>query len=151
MALETILLAVGSGDVHRSTELAATTVDIAEPTDATVVLTHVFTAREYEAVLDRLSLESAGDDLDPDEVAAQHATVRELAMTLEANDVDYEIRGAVGEHGESVVDLAAELGADRVVIGGRRRSPTGKAIFGSTAQQVLLSAPCPATFVRGAP
>ncbi|MDX1746824.1 MAG: universal stress protein, partial [Halobacteriales archaeon] len=58
-------------------------------------------------------------------------------------------RGAVGERGETVVEIATEVGADRIVIGGRSRSPTGKAVFGSTAQEILLSAPCPVTFVRG--
>jgi len=44
--------------------------------------------------------------------------------------------------------LAAEVDADLVVVSGRKRTPTGKAVFGSTAQTVLLDAPCPVTFVR---
>ncbi|ERH12580.1 MAG: universal stress protein UspA related nucleotide-binding protein, partial [halophilic archaeon J07HB67] len=59
-----------------------------------------------------------------------------------------DIEGRIGDPGAAVANVAADLAADRVVVGGRDRSPTGKAGFGSTAQNVLLSAPCPVTFVR---
>jgi len=108
----------------------------------------VFTSDEYNQVLDRLDFDRNVGEIDPDAVASRHSTIHDLQDVLDEHDVDYEIRGAVGEHGPSIVDLAASTGADRVVVGGRRRSPTGKAVFGSTAQEVLLSAPCPVTFVR---
>ena len=88
------------------------------------------------------------DGTDPDDVAARHTAILSLRDALDAAAVPYEIRGSVGNYGSSIVDLAREVDADRVVVGGRRRSPTGKAVFGSTAQKVLLSAPCPVTFVR---
>jgi nucleotide-binding universal stress UspA family protein len=37
---------------------------------------------------------------------------------------------------------------DLLVVGGRGRSPTGKAVFGSTVETVLRRAPCPVTYVR---
>ena len=148
MKLDTVLLAVGPGDADRSDELAETVLEVAEPADATVVLAHVFTQSEYDDVLTRLEFDRAEEELDPDDVARRHSTIRELQGTLDEYGVDYETRGAVGEHGPTIVDLASSVEADRVVVGGRRRSPTGKAVFGSTAQEVLLSAPCPVTFVR---
>ncbi|UPV98787.1 universal stress protein [Halorussus gelatinilyticus] len=148
MALQTILLAVGPGDADRTEELAEAVIDVAGPTGARVVLAHVFTDEEFDGVVSQLDYDPAGD-IDPDEVASRHATVRELTDAFDEADVEYTVRGRVGEHGESIVDLANEVNADRVVVGGRKRSPTGKAVFGSTAQEVMLSAPCPVTFVRG--
>jgi nucleotide-binding universal stress UspA family protein len=147
MAIETILLAVGPGDADRTEALAEAVTDVAGPTGARVVLAHVFTDEEFDGVVSQLDYDPMGD-IDPDEVATRHATVRELAKTFDDAGVDYEIRGRVGEHGESIVDLANEVAADRVVVGGRKRSPAGKAVFGSTAQEVMLNAPCPVTFVR---
>lgn len=147
MAIETILLAVGQEDEDRAKRLAETAIEVAGPTGARVVLAHVFTRREFDEVVGRLDFD-AGANPDPSDVASRHVTTRTVAQSLDATDVDYEIRGSVGDRGETIVDLAKEVGADRVVVGGRRRSPTGKAVFGSTAQEVMLSSPCPVTFVR---
>lgn len=55
-------------------------------------------------------------------------------------DVEHHISGKDGADG--VVAAAERLGASLVVIGLRRRSPTGKFLFGSDAQRILLDAPC---------
>jgi len=52
------------------------------------------------------------------------------------------------EAGEDLVRLAGERQADEVIIGVRRRSKVGKLIFGSTAQFVVLNAPCPVVTVK---
>ncbi|MFC6826745.1 universal stress protein [Halopelagius fulvigenes] len=148
MALETILLAVGHGDRDRIDRLAEETIDVAGPAGARVVLGHVFTDAEYEETIDNLEFDRDAENLSADAVAARHATIRELQKYFEDAGVEYEVRGAVGEHGESIVELAKTVNADRVVVGGRRRSPAGKAVFGSVAQEVMLSSPCPVTFVR---
>jgi len=148
MTLTKILVAVGPGDADRAEEIAEAAVEVAAPSNARVVLAHVFTQDEYDDVLDRLEFDTERTEVSPDEVAQRHATIRTLSDSLDAYDVEFEVRGAVGEHGETIVDLAEEIGVDRVIVGGRKRSPTGKAVFGSTAQKVMLSAPCPVTFVR---
>lgn len=148
MALQTILLAVGPGDADRAEALAEAVTDVAEPTGARVVLAHVFTDDEYDEVLGQLDYDPM-DEIDPDEVASRHATVRELTRAFDDAGVEYDVQGRVGPHGESIVQLAKEVRADRAVVGGRKRSPAGKAVFGSTAQEVMLNAPCPVTFVRG--
>lgn len=148
MCIETILLAVGGEDELRAERLAAEAIAVADPTDAMVVLAHVFDAEAFDAVRERLGVERASEESTPDAVATRHTTTRTISKALSAADVDHTIRGAVGGHADEVVELAEAVDADRVVVGGRRRSPTGKAVFGSVAQDVLLSAPCPVTFVR---
>jgi len=49
----------------------------------------------------------------------------------------------VGDPGGEIMACAEELGARYVVLGGRQRSPTGKALFGSVAQKVLINSPMP--------
>lgn len=72
MALGTVLLAVGPGDADRTDRLAEETIDIAGPSDATVVLGHVFTNDEYGESLDRLGIDTTTGDVSPDDVAGRH-------------------------------------------------------------------------------
>ena len=51
---------------------------------------------------------------------------------------------------DDLVEAAAEHDADLIVIGVRRRSPVGKLVLGSNAQEVLLRAECPVLAVKPA-
>ncbi|MFD1513340.1 universal stress protein [Halomarina rubra] len=148
MALETVLVAVGKSDEDRIESLAATAIDIAGPAGATVKLAHVFSKESYRETRDTLDF-TRDAEVTPDVVAKRYVTIRELGDAMDAADVAFTSHGAVGEEGETIVELAERLDADLVIVGGRKRSPTGKAVFGSTAQEVILNAPCPVTFVRG--
>ncbi|MEF8778892.1 MAG: universal stress protein [Natronomonas sp.] len=48
---------------------------------------------------------------------------------------------------EAIVETATEIGADRIVMSGRKRSAVGKALFGSVTQSVLLQSEIPVTVV----
>ena len=52
------------------------------------------------------------------------------------------------EAGEDIVKYAKEKNIDEIIIGVRSRSKVGKLIFGSTAQVVILDAPCPVLTVK---
>jgi nucleotide-binding universal stress UspA family protein len=56
------------------------------------------------------------------------------------------IRGL--EAGEDIVKFARDKNIDEIIIGVRSRSKVGKLIFGSTAQVVILDAPCPVLTVK---
>lgn len=75
-------------------------------------------------------------------------TIHEFVEKFEQASVDYTIRGEIGKPEDVIVRVAESIDADRVFVGGRNRSPTGKAVFGSVSQAVMLSSPCPVTFVR---
>jgi nucleotide-binding universal stress UspA family protein len=148
MSLDTILLAVGPNDADRYERLGEEVVDIAGPADSRVVLAHVFTEDEFHEAMDALEVDPNGEEATPGNVARRHTTTRELGKTLDEADISHEFRGGVGEHGEEIVRIARDVDADMIIVGGRKRTPAGKAVFGSTAQEVMLEAPCPVCFVR---
>lgn len=145
MALNDILLVVRPGDEDYGTKLAQTLLDIAQPTDADVRIAIVLTEGELDAISQGLGIEDA-TEASADEIARRHGTFQNVVETVDEAGLDYELGISVGPHAERVLDLATD--SDLVIIGGPKRSPTGKAVFGSDVHQVLQSAPCPVVFVR---
>lgn len=78
------------------------------------------------------------------------AQLTDLRAELDASGLDYEISHAVHrkDPAEVLVDLAEQTNAELIVIGVRRRTPVGKLLLGSQAQQVLLDAECPVLAVK---
>lgn len=71
---------------------------------------------------------------------------------LTAAGLDHEVLQPTGglAAAEEILRVAEEQKAALIVIGIRRRSPVGKLLLGSTAQEVLLSASCAVLAVKPA-
>jgi nucleotide-binding universal stress UspA family protein len=73
----------------------------------------------------------------------------DLETELNATGLNYTIEQHIGhEPADDVVAAVVANQARLVVIGLRRRSPVGKFLMGSTAQSILLDAPCPVLSVK---
>jgi len=140
------LLAVDASDEARLDDLVASAAAVVSP-DGTVVVLHAFGRGNYADLAERLDVESGADGV-PDQLARQHGVASTAADRLQERGVEVTVQGTVGEGGEEILRVSEDVGADMVVVGGRRRSPSGKALFGSTAQQVLLEADAPVVFVK---
>ena len=92
---------------------------------------------------------SRGDSL-IDSRFASGDTLAGIRGRLDESGVVYEIDQQVGGHdaSEELVDIADRVRASLIVIGLRKRSPTGKLITGSQAQRILLDAHCPVLAVK---
>lgn len=150
MAIETVLVAVGEANERRAETLARVAAEEAAGNDAEVVVGYTFTEEEFADAVKRFGFDRSADQLSPGDVADRIASVRTAHDHLDDEGIDTTIDAAIGEGGpELFVRMAADLEADRVVIGGDRRSPAGKAVFGSDAQTILLDAACPVVYVGG--
>jgi nucleotide-binding universal stress UspA family protein len=72
--------------------------------------------------------------------------VRELVAAGVPHDVRQLMRGR--DAAEEIAEIAQGEDVSLVVIGIRQRTPVGKLIMGSTAQEILLRVPCPVLAVK---
>jgi nucleotide-binding universal stress UspA family protein len=138
--IEKILFAV-EGNKERMLPLASHAAEIAAGVDAAVVLLHVFEQTEFDDFIDQMDYVSG----DPDDVAKRHTIVEACASEFTDREVPIEIVGAVGDPATEITERAESDDIDHVVLGGRNRSPTGKALLGSVSQFVLRSTDVPCT------
>ncbi|WP_409329351.1 universal stress protein [Trujillonella humicola] len=89
--------------------------------------------------------DAAGDPRFLDEGERNRLADR-LLFAGAAFEIEQLVRGR--EAADELVEAAARVRASLLVIGMRRRSPTGKLLFGSQAQRILLDADCPVLAVK---
>ncbi|MDF9748497.1 universal stress protein [Natrinema salsiterrestre] len=70
---------------------------------------------------------------------SQLQTARSVEERLEAAGIDINLDERSGDPAPEILAYADEIDADVLCLAGRKRSPTGKALFGSVTQDVLLS------------
>lgn len=78
--------------------------------------------------------------------------LEDVTKDLTDRGVDFEVHGLVrGNHpAEDLIEIADSVKAKLIVIGLRKRTPVGKLIAGSNAQEVLLNAHCDVLAVKSA-
>jgi nucleotide-binding universal stress UspA family protein len=91
-----------------------------------------------------------GDALVDDRYADEEQLAA-LATELGAAGIEVDVRRSMGaDVADQVLAVAADVTADLVVIGLRRRTPVGKLLMGSVAQRILLGAECAVLAVKPA-
>jgi nucleotide-binding universal stress UspA family protein len=75
------------------------------------------------------------------------AAVRRAREVLEDAGFEVTLEESSGDPAEELVDLADDQDANMIVVGGRKRTPTGKVLFGSVTQGVILSTERPVLVV----
>lgn len=113
---------------------------LARAFDAELRVVHVLDRQTFNK-LERESVEDTGRTVDLDVVRDVAESIAREAVE-EAN-ADAVAVGQVGKPDEELLKYADREGADYLVVGGRRRSAVGKALFGSVTQEILLGTELP--------
>lgn len=145
-----LVVADASEEVDRITREAG---ELAAGVDASLVLLHVTSNDDYEedrkAMRDITGMEGGSYDISQASEGAREFAQDLGEKALRNIDVEYEAAGAVGDKYDKVMRTARDHGCDHIFIVGRKRSPSGKAIFGDTAQRVILNFDNPVTVLTG--
>jgi nucleotide-binding universal stress UspA family protein len=102
-------------------------------------------ARAFNADLFIVTVLEQSPQLQKDDIEAAEDKLEKLKRTHNINDLVCETSASVSflSPGEYLVEFAQDNNIDEIVIGVKKRSKVGKLVFGSNAQFVILSAPCP--------
>lgn len=138
----TVLMPV-DGDEDRARAAVETLTTMPFPAEElSVIVVHVFP--EFEVVDDsrgRVSSDELLEERDPP------SSVTLAVDRLEEFGYDASVRVKEGDPAETILDIGDEVGAECIVMCSRRRSPAGKALFGSVTQGVLLDGGFPVVVV----
>ncbi|MFH5800940.1 universal stress protein [Haladaptatus sp. DYF46] len=140
----TILTAVGE-ELHSNGTISVG-YDLATTYDEQLVVLHVIPKEDFNKHKAAVKGTPAYNNfaIGREEQSGAEIAYRAVHESLDDYDPDrVETRGRVGNPAEKILAEVEQSDPRYLVIGGKRRSPVGKAIFGSTAQSVLMNASCP--------
>lgn len=140
----TIVTAVPNDD--RAELILQTGYDLANAYDDPMTVLHLIS--KSQIVAQQQSVRSF-DDIEQGPISQEVERIeREIEARLDAIDVERPLDGVnilvrVGDPDDGILQTGKNLDARYIVIGGQKRSPTGKAVFGSITQSILLNADRP--------
>ena len=128
-------------NVERSMAQARTVANFPSANESVEALVlYVF---EDEDSLDPSSDESARDPTNVE-------SVQEVTAFFGEQGIEYELRKDRHDAVEAILDYDENNDLDAIVMGGRKRSPGGKVVFGSTSHSVLMNTDTPLMLTGGA-
>lgn len=91
-----------------------------------------------------------GERAEADMVAEYDVALEQVSADLTERGIDHEVKRFArgGSPAEDLLQAAHDEDIDLLVIGIRRRSPVGKLLLGSNAQDIILQADCPVLSVK---
>ncbi len=107
-------------------------------------------AKAFGASVSVVTSMEKGTEGQREEIAQSEKGLEWAKSVFEEDGIDCDthllIRGL--SPGEDIVEYARESQAEEIIVGVKRRSKVGKLLMGSTAQFVILQAPCPVVSVK---
>ncbi|MFW6447947.1 MAG: universal stress protein [Halobacteriota archaeon] len=129
-------------------DLARLAGELAAGVGAEVLLLHVTTEEEFEEQADALAEMTQLDftySIEQAEEGAKQFAANVGNEVFEDLDVEFHGIGRLGDIETETLSAADEFGCDHLFVAGRKRSPTGKAIFGDRTQSLILNFDGPVT------
>jgi len=108
-------------------------------------------AKAYEASIEVVYTMAQNRELEYLDIQrVERMMQREVANIFNGNSIPYEARLMITNlnPGEGLVEFAKHHKIDEIIIGVKRRLKFGKIFFGSTAQHVIINAPCPVVTIK---
>jgi nucleotide-binding universal stress UspA family protein len=84
----------------------------------------------------------------PDDSIEDLQSTKKAIEFLEEQGIEYNLEEDQAEPAELVLETAETLESDLICVGGRKQTPTGKVLFGSVSQQIILNADRPVLVAR---
>lgn len=129
----TVLLAVKHDEDRALKQATAITDAPLEPESVEAIVVHV--AREVQS--------DEGGKLDLQEYSDRPESVDLVVDELEAAGIDVRLEQRSGDPAAEIFRVARDGDVDQIVVGGKKRSPVGKAVFGSVVQEIILNSEYP--------
>jgi len=107
-------------------------------------------AKAFKADIYIVTSLEQGPGLKKEDIDKAESKLEKLRTPFKVDDIPCETQASVSYQspGEDLVNYTKDKDIDEIIIGVRRRSKVGKLVFGSTAQYVILEAPCPVVAVK---
>lgn len=136
----TILAAID--EAERAKQTVPLAHDLATAYNDTLIILHVISRKNYEKHRESIE-EFSNFPINQEADSAAKFAQQIVEETIGETAIEVKTRGRVGEIADETLAETIRVEPRYLVISGQRRSPTGKAIFGSTSQKILLNVDCP--------